>query len=205
MNYDSLDEYQAETRRTMSSIGDEKLQLAVLALGLTGESGELADMIKKHLGHGHPLDKNKVIKEIGDVLWYAARLADSLKVPLSMVVLENVKKLRIRYPNGFSTEASLNRADIKVKPLAAPIKDEHRALVKEITEGLSNDRTGSEVLLKVIAYIEAYGREQGIREAAYKLDGYSADLRKSGDVDCYAYSEATQMILALLLPEKEKP
>lgn len=116
MNYDSLDEYQAETRRTMSSIGDEKLQLAVLALGLTGESGELADMIKKHLGHGHPLDKNKVIKEIGDVLWYAARIADALDVSLSTVVLSNVEKLRIRYPNGFSTEASLNRADTEVKP-----------------------------------------------------------------------------------------
>lgn len=107
-----LDEYQVETRRTDGAPADGQTpKLAVLALGLTGESGEFADLLKKHLGHGHPLDKDKALKELGDVLWYVARLADELDASLSDVATANVEKLRVRYPDGFSTAASLTRAD----------------------------------------------------------------------------------------------
>lgn len=102
----TLNEYQSETYRTA---GDDNL--AVLALGLAGEAGEFADLVKKHLGHGHPLDKVKAMKELGDQLWYIARAAAKLGYTLNDVAVANVEKLQKRYPQGFSTEASINREE----------------------------------------------------------------------------------------------
>jgi len=85
-------------------------RLSVAALGLTGESGEVADHIKKHLGHGHPLDMDSLRKELGDVLWYVAELSTTLGIDLGEVAQGNVDKLLARYPDGFSTKRSLNRA-----------------------------------------------------------------------------------------------
>ena len=83
------------------------------ALGMTGEAGEFADMIKKHEFHGHELDRDAAIKELGDCLWYAAVAADVLGVSLGEVMQRNVEKLMKRYPNGFSTEDSVARVDVK--------------------------------------------------------------------------------------------
>lgn len=102
----TLNEYQSETARTA---GDDNL--AILALGLAGESGEFADIVKKHLGHGHPLDTEKAVKELGDVLWYIARSAAVLGCTLNDVAKANVEKLQKRYPLGFSTAASINREE----------------------------------------------------------------------------------------------
>jgi NTP pyrophosphatase (non-canonical NTP hydrolase) len=69
-------------------------------------------MLKKHLFHGKPLDADEVIKELGDVLWYVAGMATAIGVSLDDVGQRNVDKLRKRYPDGFSVEASAQRADI---------------------------------------------------------------------------------------------
>lgn len=103
------DEYQDEVRRTASADLPYSTMQCMLALGVAGEAGEVADMIKKHVGHGHGLDRDKLIKELGDVLWYVTALADLHSVSLSQVMLANARKLRVRYPNGFSPEASQNR------------------------------------------------------------------------------------------------
>ena len=71
-------------------------------MGVAGEAGEVADMIKKHLGHGHDLDRDKLIKELGDCLWYTATLAKLIGCTLSDVAQQNVEKLAKRYPGGFS-------------------------------------------------------------------------------------------------------
>lgn len=71
----------------------------------------MADIIKKHIGHGHPLDTEKVHKELGDVLWYVAVLARRIGSTLEDVAASNVEKLRKRYPEGFSSERSINRKD----------------------------------------------------------------------------------------------
>lgn len=100
----TLNQYQLETNRTA---GDDSA--AVLTLGLCGESGEVAELIKKYLGHGHSLDKDKLKKELGDVLWYLARLSDVNGLSLQEVAQANVEKLRKRYPEGFSSQSSFNR------------------------------------------------------------------------------------------------
>ena len=82
------------------------------ALGLTGEAGEVAELVKKHVFHDHLLDRSKLIRELGDVLWYlnflAVKVAD---VSLATVMEVNITKLAARYPEGhFSAERSMNRA-----------------------------------------------------------------------------------------------
>ena len=70
-------------------------------LGLVGEAGETADKIKKILrdkdGHVSDEDKELVVKELGDTLWYIASIARYLDVPLSSVADENIEKLESRY------------------------------------------------------------------------------------------------------------
>lgn len=105
----TLDEYQAIAGSTANKDLDAKTNLAVLTLGLAGESGEVADHVKKHLGHFHELDLVKMKKELGDVLWYVATCAASLGFTLRDVAQANVDKLAERYPNGFNVQDSKNR------------------------------------------------------------------------------------------------
>lgn len=71
------------------------------ALGVTGEAGEVADIIKKHLYHGKPLDKVHLVEEMGDVLYYIQALCNMYSVSLEYVMVKNSEKLKKRYPNGF--------------------------------------------------------------------------------------------------------
>lgn len=103
-------DYQRAAMRTASGDPPEKA-LSIRALGLAGEAGEVVELIKKHLGHGHELDRDKLCKELGDVLWYVATLADAAGIRLEEVALKNVQKLRERYPQGFSHDASRNRTE----------------------------------------------------------------------------------------------
>jgi len=80
-------------------------------MGLCGESGEAIDIVKKHLHQGHELDKEKLIKELGDIAWYMAETAYALDVDLDEVLEKNIAKLKNRYPEGFDTERSLNREE----------------------------------------------------------------------------------------------
>lgn len=107
----SLDEYQelaGVTDGQAVKTLDRKLYYYVASL--CGESGEVAELVKKFLDHGHGMDKLKLTKELGDVLWSVARLAAALDIPLSSVADENIAKLRSRYGDKFTEHASKNRA-----------------------------------------------------------------------------------------------
>lgn len=81
-------------------------------LGLNGEAGEAADMVKKYLYQGHPFDHEHFAKELGDVLWYVAQAASAAGYTLEEVMEMNVAKLAARYPEGhFSCERSVNRKE----------------------------------------------------------------------------------------------
>lgn len=85
--------------------------LNLAAMGLAGEAGEVVDLIKKHQHHGVALDREKLIREAGDVLWYLQYLCEVLQVSLDDIALQNVYKLRLRYPDGFNTADSISRKD----------------------------------------------------------------------------------------------
>ena len=69
----TFNEYQIWVRL---KAGSERNERATYALGLAGESGEVCDLLKKHWGHRQPLDREKLKKELGDVLWYVGAIAD---------------------------------------------------------------------------------------------------------------------------------
>lgn len=100
------------TERLENIVSKEKKDVGSLlmgCLGLSGESGELLDMIKKWIFHGKPLDEVHAKKELGDVLWYAAEIANSFGWSLDEIMQMNVDKLKARYPEGFSEERSNHR------------------------------------------------------------------------------------------------
>jgi len=107
--YTTLNGYQEKAAEYANEDLSQKEAMITFTLGLSGESGEVADLIKKHLGHGHPLDEEKVKKELGDVLWYVSQLANYLGMSLEDVASTNIAKLEARYAEGFSTDASINR------------------------------------------------------------------------------------------------
>ena len=102
-------EYQELAQRTANPDLNKKEKLINAALGLSGEVGEVNDVIKKHLAQGHPLNVEKIIDEAGDVLWYLSELAEVMGTTLSDIAEGNIRKLSARYPEGFSSNRSMNR------------------------------------------------------------------------------------------------
>lgn len=98
-------EYQEQSARTDGG------NLTAHFLGLCGESGEVVELYKKHIGHGHELDKLKLAKELGDVLWYISAIATGLNLSLEHIAIANIDKLKARYPDKFSAERSINRVE----------------------------------------------------------------------------------------------
>lgn len=79
------------------------------SLGLSGEVGELNDILKKWLFHGHEMDEKAVKKEIGDILWYVAMMCESFGFEMQEIMQMNIDKLKARYPEGFDPKKSLHR------------------------------------------------------------------------------------------------
>ena len=105
----TINEYQSLAMRTLNPELNKKDVLINGVMGLCGESGEAIDIVKKHLAQGHELDREKLIKELGDVAWYLAETAYALDVPLEEVFERNIAKLKARYPQGFETSRSIAR------------------------------------------------------------------------------------------------
>lgn len=79
------------------------------ALGLSGEVGELNDMLKKWVFHEKQLDTEHLKREIGDIYWYLALICDSFEFNLDEIMEINIDKLKVRYPEGFDTYRANHR------------------------------------------------------------------------------------------------
>ena len=107
----TINEYQALAMTTLNPRLSRKDLLINSVMGLCGESGEAIDLVKKWLAQGHPLDKERLAKELGDIAWYLAEAATALDIPLEDILRANIDKLKARYPEGFSEERSLHRTE----------------------------------------------------------------------------------------------
>lgn len=114
----NMNEYQTQAMRTANFAVYKSDTDALLngALGLCGEAGEFADIMKKHCfqnssSNPAPLDKEHLEKELGDILWYVALCATSLGISISDLMQMNIDKLKKRYPDGFDADRSQHRQE----------------------------------------------------------------------------------------------
>lgn len=104
-------EYQKLAMRTSNKDLPPDEHLLNGVLGLAGEAGEAADLVKKYKFQGHALDVEHVAKELSDVLWYVAETATAIGYDLETIMQMNIDKLRKRYPDGFDPERSQHRKE----------------------------------------------------------------------------------------------
>ena len=105
----TVNEYQKLAMVSLNPDLSRQDMLLNAVMGLCGESGEAIDIVKKQLFQGHPLDDEKLKKELGDIAWYLAEAASALDVPLEEIFQGNIDKLKKRYPEGFDSERSIHR------------------------------------------------------------------------------------------------
>lgn len=105
----NFNEYQKLAQRTSSKKISAIDKVLNGVMGLNGEAGECIDIFKKYFYQGHDLDVDKLIDELGDVLWYIAETCTGIGITMEEVAIRNIEKLRKRYPHGFETERSINR------------------------------------------------------------------------------------------------
>lgn len=99
----NFSDYQKESRKT-AMYPDKDHNFVYPTLGISGESGEVAEKVKKILrdkeGKVDEEDKKEIAKELGDVLWYIAQLSSELGLDLDDVARGNIEKLRSRKERG---------------------------------------------------------------------------------------------------------
>lgn len=78
-------------------------------IGLSTESGEFLDALKKHIFYGKELDKVNLGEEIGDLFWYIAIVCDELGISIEDTMQNNIDKLQARYGDKFSEDSAENR------------------------------------------------------------------------------------------------
>ena len=90
-------------------------KLLTAALGLTAESGEFTEVVKKIILQGKPYNEDNVFhmkRELGDICWYIAQACMALDTTFDEIIEMNVDKLQARYPGGsFDVHKSENRKD----------------------------------------------------------------------------------------------
>lgn len=107
--------------RTLAKAGSQiaydiqpsEAHLMHMALGIAGEAGEIVDIIKKHIIYHKILDQNKVVEELGDLLFYVQGICQELGISLQEVLHLNIVKLTHRYGTTYSDEAAIARVDVK--------------------------------------------------------------------------------------------
>lgn len=166
----TFSDFDASVKRTWKD-QDFKDAVSNAALGLTGEAGEVADLIKKAVYHGRGFDyvafdgipaspnNEKAVKvkdvkdELSDILYYVSATAQEFGFTLEDVAKHNKEKIEKRFPEGFSTEASAQKADKRVpvafaKPYKTEFPNEFPFYARVIGDSPTNP-TGCRHFLKI--------------------------------------------------------
>lgn len=112
-------EYQKESigtallnyRRLSEKLTNSHQQILHAHLGLSSETGEIGDAIKKHFIYGRPLDYDNLKEECGDLLWYIALMLSACGYTMESCMEDNIQKLKIRYPEKFTERDAMERKD----------------------------------------------------------------------------------------------
>lgn len=104
----TINTYQQLAARTINHALDRDEMINHAVFGLSGEVGEISSLFQK-VYQGHELNESDLRKEIGDVAWMLAELCTAYGWDMEQVYIENIEKLRKRFPKGFDPERSLHR------------------------------------------------------------------------------------------------
>jgi NTP pyrophosphatase (non-canonical NTP hydrolase) len=95
----------------------QQAHLLHMAVGVSGEAGELLDAIKKHCVYQKPINMENVMEEAGDILFYLTGILNELDMTIEQCIQANMDKLSRRYPNGtYTNAAAIARADKNDQP-----------------------------------------------------------------------------------------
>ena len=101
--------------RDLYSEGLPVERLLTAAVGMSAESGEFTEVVKKMIFQGKPVNDENIFhlkRELGDVMWYVAQACMALDTTFDEIVEMNVDKLKARYPGGeFDVHKSENRKE----------------------------------------------------------------------------------------------
>ena len=96
----------------------KQAHLLHMAIGISGEAGELLDAIKKHAIYQKPLDVTNVVEELGDLEFFLEGLRSTLCISRDEVLAKNISKLSVRYHSGkYSNQQAQQRADKHDEPV----------------------------------------------------------------------------------------
>lgn len=107
----NFNEYTEQAMRTAKLSDDMNYNLIHAALGLGGEAGEFVDAVKKAAIYKKELDRENLLEEMGDILWYLALASHTLGVDLGQIAKDNVEKLSKRYPEKYTDQLAVTRLD----------------------------------------------------------------------------------------------
>ena len=113
----TLDEYQQRAFKTANTevpqLTEQQILLLSWSCQLAEEAGEILSLINKHVFKGHPLDLEKLGKEVGDAQWNVAAIATQAGLSLGSIGEQNLFKLHVRFGGGsFNTQDSIARRDM---------------------------------------------------------------------------------------------
>ncbi len=111
-----------------------KVHYLHLGVAISGEAGEIADALKKAAMYGKVLDIQNIEEEVGDILFYLQSLCEATGLTLSGCMEANIKKLNLRYPEGYSDKAAQQRADKQLDGgLTIAMVPHHEQSVKQVS------------------------------------------------------------------------
>lgn len=106
----NVEQYSVLAMRTAKEFGSVNMDLMHAAAGMAGEAGEVIDLIKKVIYYGKDVDQDKLLAEVGDIMWYMNLMIVTLGSTWSEVMERNIRKLEARYPGlRFDADKAINR------------------------------------------------------------------------------------------------
>jgi NTP pyrophosphatase (non-canonical NTP hydrolase) len=113
-----LFDYERQVEKNLQNMQFENARsdhpaLVYAVMCLAGETGEVIEPLKKYMFQGHDLNRHEILNELGDCLFAITKIAHCLGYSLEDIINANMTKMQKRYPNGFTTENSLDHPDEK--------------------------------------------------------------------------------------------
>lgn len=104
-------EFQTHVIRLFVKPTDSIGRMVHASMGIAGEAGEVVDAVKKTWIYGKPLDTENILEECGDLLFYIQALLTENGFTMDDAIAHNIAKLAKRYPQGYTDQAAITRAD----------------------------------------------------------------------------------------------